>query len=372
MKALFDATSIGSLKLKNRFVRSATWEGLAREDGTCTQRLVDKMVQLAEGEVGLIISGHTFVSPEGRAGPWQLAVYDDCFVPELKRMADGVHGAEGKIVLQLAHAGFRAATELSGVEAVGPSKRGSDPGPRCHEMTADEIVALASSFAAGAGRAKLSGFDGVQIHSAHGYLLSQFLSPAYNSRRDDYGGTVQNRARFVLEVLRAIRAEVGPDYPVMIKLNSEDFLANGLTLTEMLEVAGMLEEAGIDAVELSGGTAESGKKVPVRLGKIGSEDKEGYYREAGRLFKAKVQTPLILVGGIRSFAVAESLVAEEVADYVSLCRPLIREPDLVRRWRLGDTRKAECMSDNLCFKPIRAGEGMYCYAEELIRKRKRH
>ena len=157
MNALFDATSIGSLELKNRFVRSATWEGLANEDGTCTPRLTDKMVELAEGEVGLIISGHTFVSPEGRAGPWQLAVYDDCFVSELRRMVDAVHGAEGKIVLQLAHAGFRAATELSGIEAVGPSERGSDPGPQCREMTAGEIDALARSFAAGAGRAKLPG-----------------------------------------------------------------------------------------------------------------------------------------------------------------------------------------------------------------------
>ena len=156
----------------------------------------------------------------------------------------------------------------------------------------------------------------------------------------------------------------------MAKINSQDFLPDGLSEDEMLQVAVLLEEAGIDAVELSGGTGDSGKFVPVRLGKIGSEEKEAYYRESAKNFKKTVHTPLMLVGGIRSYSVASHIIEKGIADYISLSRPLIREPDLIRRWKSGDSRKAECLSDNLCFRPIRAGKGMYCYAEEVIRKRR--
>ena len=371
MKELFDTTVINGLELRNRFVRSATWEGMAGEDGSSSDRLTDLMVDLVEGGVGLIISSHTYVSKEGQAGPWQLGIYSDDLTPGLEKMTSNVHQSGGKIVLQLAHAGFRAPSELTGTEAIGPSKREAEPGPQCREMTKEDLKSVTEAFARGAGRAQASGFDGVQIHAAHGYLLSQFLSPAYNKRDDEYGGGLENRARIVLEVLRAIRSQVGSGYPVMIKINSEDFLQEGLTVDGMLRIAALLEKEGIDAVELSGGTGDSGKFVPVRLGKIGSEEKEAYYREAARRFKETVDTPLMLVGGIRSYAVAGYLLEEGLVDYISLSRPLIREPDLIRRWKSGDTRKAECLSDNLCFKPIRAGRGMYCYAEEVMRNRSR-
>jgi 2,4-dienoyl-CoA reductase-like NADH-dependent reductase (Old Yellow Enzyme family) len=254
------------------------------------------------------------------------------------------------------------------MEVIGPSEREVEP--RCREMTLSDIGTVTESFAAGALRAQLSGFDGVQIHAAHGYLLSQFLSPAYNKREDKYGGALVDRVRILLEVLGRIRSRVGSDFPVMVKINSQDFLPDGLAENEMLQIAVLLEEAGIDAVELSGGTGDSGKFVPVRLGKIGSEEKEAYYRESARKFKEAVNTPLMLVGGIRSYSVATQIIEREIADYISLSRPLIREPGLIRRWKSGDSRKAECLSDNLCFKPIRAGKGMYCYAEEVIQARR--
>lgn len=371
MKKLFDTTEINGLRLRNRFVRSATWEGLAGEEGSCTDRLIDVMVELAEGEVGLIISGHAYVSKEGQAGPWQLGIYDDVLSPGLEKMSSSVHRKGGKILLQLAHAGFRAPSELTRMEAMGPSVREIKPGLKSKAMSRNDIESVIETFAKGAGRARKCGLDGVQIHAAHGYLLSQFLSPAFNDRQDVYGGPLENRARIVLEVLRAIRSEVGTEFPVTIKLNSEDFLPQGLTVDEMLELASMLEKEGMDAIELSGGTGDSGKFVPVRLGKIGSEEKEAYYRIAAKRLKERVKIPVILVGGIRSYSVAKELLKGGVADYFALSRPLIREPKLIVRWKEGDTRKAECMSDNLCFKPIRSGKGMYCYAEELISRRSR-
>jgi 2,4-dienoyl-CoA reductase-like NADH-dependent reductase (Old Yellow Enzyme family) len=257
------------------------------------------------------------------------------------------------------------------MESLGPSSRKDDRGYACREMTVDDVQSLVEAFAEGAERARESEFDGVQIHAAHGYLLSQFLSPVYNRRVDAYGGTIKNRARILVEVLRAIRSRVGSQFPVLIKINSEDFLPDGLSVDEMIEVSLQLEKEGIDAVELSGGTADSGKFVPVRLGKIGSEGKEGYYRIASQRLKKRIAVPVILVGGIRSYNVAKHLLEGEYADYFALSRPLIREPHLIRRWREGNTSKAECLSDNLCFRPIRAGRGMYCYAEELIQSRKR-
>jgi 2,4-dienoyl-CoA reductase-like NADH-dependent reductase (Old Yellow Enzyme family) len=363
MAELFETTSIKGLILDNRFVRSATWEGMAREDGSCTARLIDLMVELARGGVGLIISGHAFVLKEGQAGPWQLAVHDDALKPGLQGMTAAVHDAGGKIVMQLAHAGGRALPELTGREALGPSAEEGAEGSACREMTREDIQRTVKAFAGAAVRARASGFDGVQIHAAHGYLLSQFLSPYYNRRSDEYGGSVEGRARMVLEVLKAIRREVGETYPILIKMNSEDFLEGGLETKEMVAVALLLEEAGIDAVELSGGTGDSGRYIPVRPGKIDGEDKEVYYRRAAGLYREKVGVPLMLVGGIRSYGVAEELVRSGAADYVSLCRPLIREPDLVNRWKSGDRRKSTCLSDNLCFKPVRAGEGLYCYTE---------
>ncbi len=218
-----------------------------------------------------------------------------------------------------------------------------------------EIVA---AFAQGALRAKAAGFDGVQIHSAHGYLLSQFLSPVFNRRQDEHGGDIHNRSRIHLEVYRAIRESVGGDYPVMMKLNCRTFVENGLTLDESLQVAGRLADAGLDAVELSGGLLTGGKLSPSRPG-IGCEEEEAYFKQEASYFKQTMGIPLILVGGIRSFRVAEGLVETGVADYVSMSRPLIREPGLINRLS-GDHSRSECQSDNLCFATAMKGNGVHC------------
>lgn len=361
---LFQETEIKGVGLINRFVYSATWDGMADDGGFCTPRNIDMLVQRARGGVGLLITGMAFVTLEGRAAPWQLAACDDRFVPGLTEMAKAVHDAHGKVFLQLAHAGCYAPTALTGTEPSGPSVNGSDLFPRCRELTLTEIDRVVAAFGEAAARGKRAGFDGVQLHAAHGYLLSQFLSPFFNQRTDRYGGNLENRARLLLEVVQAVRKEVGEGYPVLVKINSEDFVENGLTADESLEVCAMLEKAGVDAIEMSGGTVHvSGKNSCFRTGVAKSPERESYYREAAARYKERIKIPLLLVGGIRSPEVAENIVRDGIADYISLCRPLIREPGLINRWRSGDLRKAACVSDNQCVRPALAGEGLYCVVE---------
>lgn len=362
MQKLFEESTIKDLTLKNRFVRSATWEGLGTDEGGCTERLVNLMVRLARGGIGLIITGHTYVSPEGQAAPWQLGVYHDHFVRELAKLPQAVHQAGGKILLQLAHAGCRAHISLTKMEALGPSPLANEQGIRCQAMTLEQIQKTIEDFKLGAVRAKEAGFDGVQIHAAHGYLLSQFLSPFFNRRKDKYGGSIVNRARIVLEVFRSIREGVGNRFPVLIKMNSQDFVEGGLSVEEMVEVAAMLQSEGIDAIELSGGAHHSGKYMPLRVGTLELPEDEVYYRNEALRYKEKIRVPLMLVGGIRTYQVAEKIVGEGLADYVALARPFIREPDLINRWKSGDLRKAMCKSDNQCLLSALQGKGLCCPA----------
>ena len=364
MSRLFEKTVIKGMTLANRFVRSATWEGMASEEGACTPQLVELMCGLAAGGVGLIITGHTYVRPEGQAATRQLHISSDAFLPGLRHMTDAVHRLDGRIVLQLAHGGLLSSKKITGLQPVGPSiveevsrsQRGS-------ELTVEEIHELTLAYGKAAARAHAAGFDGVQIHAAHGYLLSQFLSPFFNRRRDAYGGNVPGRAKILVDVLAEIRKNTGDDYPVLVKLNSRDFIQGGLDLEASLETAIILQGAGIDAIELSGGTLLSGDLSPSRRGIETARD-EAYFRDGAEYFRGKLRVPLILVGGIRSFEVADELVRKGLTDYISMSRPFIREPGLVRRWQEGDRRQAACVSDNRCFKPALLGTGVYCVTEK--------
>lgn len=360
MSILFESTQISGMALANRFVRSATWEGMAAEDGSCTPELAGLMGTLAAGGVGLVITGHGYVREDGKAAPRQLGIYDDRFVEGLRGMAEAVHGRGGRIVLQLAHGGFYASERLTGRMPIAPTGwvEGLSKTPR-KEMTADDIGEVAEDFGRAAGRAKKAGFDGVQIHAAHGYLLSQFLSPVFNRRSDAYGGDLRNRLRFILDVVEKVRGAVGRDCPVLIKLNSEDGLEGGFTPADFPEAVMRVRDAGADAVEVSGGTIASGRLSPSRTG-IDAVEKEAYFRQAAAGARKKTGMPVLLVGGIRSFELAERIVAEGSADYISMSRPFIREPALIRRWEAGDRRKAACISVNRCFGPAMKGEGLFC------------
>jgi 2,4-dienoyl-CoA reductase-like NADH-dependent reductase (Old Yellow Enzyme family) len=368
MAELFERVSVSGLTLANRFVRSATWEGLASRDGSVSSKLTRMMVELAQNEVGLIISGYTFVSPEGQSSPGQLAIHDDRFGAGLREMVQAVHAAGGKIAAQIVHGGRFANAALTGLPAIGPSAVTSNGQTSCRAMSQPDIAYVVSAFKQAALRAQQAGFDAIQLHAAHGFLFSQFLSPALNQRTDEFGGPLDNRARFLLETVRSIRKAVRPDYPLLIKLNSEDFLEGGLTRDEAVQVAAMLEAASVDAVELSGGTVISPEKfTAVRPGKLKIPHGEVYYRDAAKLYKAKVKIPLMLVGGIRSFETAGELIRNGLADFISLGRPLICEPALVKRWHSGDRRPSECGSCNGCFAPASDGRGVYCVATKKKR-----
>lgn len=369
MSGLFEKTKIGGMTVSNRFIRSATWEGMATDGGGCTPQLVELMCGLAAGEVGLIITGHTFVRPEGQAATKQLGISNDAFIPGLRKMTETVHGHGGKIVLQLAHGGLLSSKKLTGLQPVGPSVvEEISRSQRSSEMTVEDIHDLIDAYGKAALRARTAGFDGVQVHAAHGYLLSQFLSPFFNRRRDSYGGDAKGRAKMLMDIVREIRNTAGEDFPLLVKMNSRDFIQGGLDLEGSLETAGDLQDAGVDAIELSGGTLLSGELSPSRRG-IETVRDEAYFRDAAEAFKTKLRVPLILVGGIRSFEVAEELVSKGITDYISMSRPLIREPGLVRRWREGDRKRAACVSDNRCFKPALVGAGVYCVTDRDDREK---
>jgi 2,4-dienoyl-CoA reductase-like NADH-dependent reductase (Old Yellow Enzyme family) len=358
---LFEQTILNGMTLANRFVRSATWEGLATAEGFATDGLTNLLVDLARGNVGLIITGHAYVSPEGQAAPGQLGIYTDGHVSSLKEMVEKIHEAGGKIAIQISHGG-RFALKLPNVVRLGPSTLESKGKIQCREMTVDEIHRITGQFAQAAQRARAAGFDAVQIHAAHGYLLSEFLSPFFNNRTDAYGGPVRNRARLLLEVVDVVRREVGSAFPVLVKLNSQEFLQGGYTVEDMLEVASLLEKAGVDAIEMSGGNHVAGifgGFFPARKVKP-KEEEVPYYLGEARRYKERIHLPLMLVGGIRSYEWAVRILLEGYADYISLSRPLIREPGLINRWRSGDTAKSACISDNGCFKPALNGEGIFC------------
>ena len=364
MKQLFEKTKINQMELKNRFVRSATWEGLANSDGSCSEEIIDMMVELAKGQVGLIIGSHAYVSPTGQAHVRQLGIYDDHLIDSYKRMVEKVHNEGSKIILQINHAGGRALVQTKDDKPFGPSSVEIQD-YSCREMTVREIVQIVADFNHAAIRAKKAGFDGVQLHGAHAFLLSQFLSPFFNKREDRYGESLENRARLILEILQAIRSELGRQFTVIIKLNSDDFVEGGFNPSEMVQVSALLEKAGIDAIEISGGTILSVSRYSSsRVDRGDSQEEEVYYRDAAKLYKERISVPLILVGGIRSYEVAKELIEKEKVDYISLCRPLIREPGLIKRWQSGDTRRATCISCNKCFIPTRAGEGLYCVLDK--------
>lgn len=360
MSKLFETSKINSMSLSNRFVRSATWEGMAADDGACTPSFKDLYTQLARGGVGLIITSHTYVRPDGRGTPRQLGIHKDELIPGLQDLTRAIHEYDSRVAVELSHAGILTNEKLTGQAPMVVSAVQDFNQSAVKELTVEDIHKIAGAFGEAAGRAEAAGFDAVQIHGAHGFLMSQFLSPAFNKRSDDYGGSIENRARALVETLREIRAAVGAEFPVLVKLNSEDFIDGGLKLADAVVVGQMLQAEGIDAIEVSGGTLVTGDHCRKD---IDSEEKEAYWREAAKAFKQKLDVPLILVGGIRSFSLAEQLVDDGYADYISMSRPFIREPDLVNRWASGDLRKATCLSDNLCRGPLLDGEGIYCVVE---------
>lgn len=357
MTSLFTPSTIGSLSIPNRIVRSATAEGMADSDGRPMPQLKELYADLVRGGVGLIISGHMYVQPSGKAHAEMTGIYDDALIPDLAKLADAIHEEGGRIVVQINHAGMQADEDVVG-EAIAPSAIEAPFLSRpAREMTTREIEAAIQAFADAARRCQEAGFDGVQIHAAHGYLISQFLSPFVNRRTDRWGGNSKKRMRFLRDVSTAVREQVGPDYPVLIKLGMMDAVEGGLSAEGGAKVAAALERMGIDALEISGGIGGE-KSLNVRKG-IRSEADEAYFLHLAGLARPVTPLPIILVGGFRSQSVMEQVLADGDADFISLCRPLITEPDLPNQFKLDLKEKSRCISSNNCW-PENAGDGIAC------------
>ena len=351
---LFTPVKVGPVTFRNRFVRSATNDWMSEPDGRISERQLPIYEALAAGGVGLIITAHSYVShPLGRAGIPQNAIYHDRFIDGYKKMIEVVHRHGAKIFLQLAHAGGRTVAEtIEGNMPVAPSDLFDEKGRQtARSFTVDEIERLLEDYETAALRAKRAGFDGVQIHMAHGYLLAQFLSPFSNRRDDEYGGTVEGRVRMLAETAYRVKAAVGRQFPVFAKLNTTDGIADEkhLSMDDVVYAAKMIAEHGVDAIETSGGSSKETRNVMAKSGILSSEQ-EAYFAPAAKKIKAGMSVPILLVGGVRSVAVMEEVLANGTADMVSLSRPFIREPYLVNKLSAGQP-KATCVSCNGCFLP---------------------
>ena len=365
MSKLFEPIHIGPLELPNRFVRSATAERMASADGRPRPELRHLYGDLARGGVGLIITGHMYIHPSGKAHPEMTGIHADDLIPDLHALCTAVHEVGGLIAAQINHGGMQCSRETVEVPVAPSSVAEPFVARRPRALRVDEIRDLVGWYAEAARRAQEASFDAVQIHGAHGYLVSQFLSPLTNRRADAWGpkerrslaANMQGRASFLQAVCGAIREEVGPDYPLLIKLGMVDGVKGGLRPEDGAKIAGWLEDMGVDGVEISGGIsgAESmSSRSPIKV-----PADEAYFRSLARLARAETSLPIALVGGLRSLQVMEEVLASNDADLISMSRPLICEPDLPERFRRGVQDRARCTSCDRCW-PERAGEGIAC------------
>ena len=368
MNILFESMKIKNMHLANRFVRSATYDGCADKDGFVTDKQIAIFSNLAAGGIGLIITGATYVHPRGQVRPFQNSIADDNYISGMSKLIDASHRNGAKIAIQLHHGGRESANSLrpKNMQAIAPSYIEMDPYFESHyrPMTENEVWEIINSFGDGARRAKDAGFDAVQIHGAHGYLLSQFLSPFTNHRQDEWGGDLINRLRIHREIYQAIKKNVGEDYPVLIKLGVQDAFPGGLEFNEGKQAAKLLEEWGFDALEISLGMRGKTYEETEFLTKINRLDREAYYRNWSREIKREVGVPVMVVGGLRTFKLMEEIIQQKDADFISLSRPLIREPGIINEWRRGNHCRPKCISCNKCLEALRQGDALQCFQQK--------
>lgn len=353
MKKLFEGVKIGNLDLKNRFVRSAVWMKGTTEDSRLTDFIMDTYGDLASGGTGLIITGYAHISPYEQPNPNMLGIYDDSFVEEYKPFTEMIHEKGAKVALQIAYGGAQSHhPDASTMKILAPSavhNKVTDLTPK--EATKEDLAEIVQMFAQAARRAKEAGFDAVQLHGAHGYFLSAFLTPYYNRRMDEYNGDIHNRARIIYEVYEAVRAEVGPYFPVMIKLNFDDFMDphEGLIFDDAIEVFKRLDEMGMDAFEASATNESSGNGLKPARTRIFTRDKQSYFRETAAKIAEVVKAPVILMGGNKDMDLMEDILNSSEIQLVSIARPLLAEPDLINKWEMDRTHKPRCVSCNQCW-----------------------
>ena len=353
---LFEHLKLKSHELVNRFIRSATCEYMADENGVPDDRFLELYQKLASGGIGMVISGYAYVMPNGKSNPGQSGIYSDELIPAWKRITRLFQDSDSLFLLQIVHGGRQVRLKHHPGPIWAPSPV-PDPVYKTHplEMTVEQIKEVAEAFIQAADRAGKAGFDGIQLHCAHGYLLSQFLSPYTNWRDDDYGGDQERRSRLVTDIISGIRERMEDSFIISAKLNGDDFVSGGLIPDQAVTSALLMKNAGLDLIEVSGGISES-KTGAVRRNII-SMDQEGYFRQHSRRIRREVGLPTAVVGGFRTFSVMEKSIISGDADLVSLCRPFIREPQLVLRAEKKMPLRSHCISCNRCFNP----RGLRCW-----------
>lgn len=370
---LFSTGKIGNVQIKNRIVRSATFSHMAKKYGYIRDRVLKLYEELAQGGTGLIITEATAVDPGGAGGPYQVCLYEDSHMSGHKKLVNLIHDYENtKVALQIQHSGRLGFHPKYPTVAPSPIPY-KDTGITPKELTSKEVKQYIEKFVSSALRAYECGYDMVQLHAAHGYLLNNFISPYTNIRKDEYGGNTQNRAKILKDIFNEIRDEAGKNFPIIIKFQSQDFIPNGISEEEGIEIAKLLSDIGFDAIEPSGGTREAlyytKNSLPSRLIKK-AEDENYFLPFAKKIKPFLTYSALILVGGIRNPLTAEKILQEGNADFISLCRPLIYEPDLPNRWKNGDLTPAKCISCNSCFVTMEKGP-IYCVTKQNIEKSKK-
>ncbi len=328
MRILKEPITVNQLKLPNRLVLPPMATAKT-EDGKVIQDLLDYYDQKSRGGyIGLIITEHSYINRQGLAHKGQLSISRDSDIPGLKKLVDVIHGNHTAVMAQISHAGGQADPELTGSAAVSASpffRKGAEEGKgrAAEEMTGEQIQDLVSDFARAAGRARDAGFDGVEIHSAHGYLLNQFYSPLINKRDDEYtGSTIEGRVRLHIEIVKAVRDVVGPDYPVALRLGGCDYREGGSTLEDSVAASKLLEESGVDFLDISGGM--NGYRIP------GIEE-QGYFSDMTEMIRKEVSIPVMLTGGIIDADGAERLLVEGKADLIGVGRAILKDTEWAKK-----------------------------------------
>lgn len=394
---IFDNVDFGNIKLKNRIVRSATHDGLADSNGAPTEKLIRKYEYLAKNEVGCIITGYAGVSENGMSPyPAMLKIHNDQNLDEYKKLVFAVHKYNTPIILQIAHCGRQTSSKVIGCQKVAPTaKRHLFYPDKAKELTKNDIEQIIEDFITASVRAEKCGFDAVQLHGGHGYLLHDFLSPYGNNRKDIWGGSTENRCRIVIEIIKGIKSKT--TLPVWIKLSAEDGRKGGMNIEESIKICKILESAGLDAVEISCGTVEDG--MSTMRSKIMPMEAVFEFREPCASFpkhfkkfalgcatainplikqpaplenfnvsnaekiKKALSIPVIVVGGIHKLDDMESIVSTGKADAISMCRPFICEPNLVHKLKTGKQTAAKCIMCNFCGLVIEKGETKCLYGK---------
>ncbi|AET67976.1 NADH:flavin oxidoreductase [Desulfosporosinus orientis DSM 765] len=357
---------IGSLELRNRGVMPAMVTNYCNGNGSVTNRLIAYHEARAKGGVGLIIVEAAYIDWAGKGFPNQIGIDSDALIPGLKRLAEHVHRHGAKIAIQLHHAGRQADLRVTGTDVVGPS---AIPCPVIkampRELTVDEIKEVVNKYAMAAERAKKAGFDAVELHGTHGYILNQFLSPLSNHRTDEYGGSAEKRMKFPLEVIAAVRKCVGKDYPIIYRIASEEFLPGGLMLKDAVAFSKILVEHGVDALHISGGTYASDRSSS------GSDDILGVYVENASEIKEAINNaiPVLVANRIKTPKFAEEIIESGKADLISAGRAVLCDADYYNK--IGEGREDEirtCLSCNHCTGELVSGFPVSCLYNPMLGK----